>query len=145
MFFENTKYFPRNKLKYFFLEKPIRVIITRFVNFCNRTLLFLWNLSGKVSPFTIKLMHDFYLICNKTRLEILNMIGNKDGSIYCKSIELNCIEESRMKNDKCSSIIVKYSTVSNRFWSIKVSPVYWTMQTEFHHVEGRKRKRRIER
>lgn len=33
------------------------------------------------------------------------------GSIYCKSIELNCIEETKMKNDKCSSIIDNKNTV----------------------------------
>lgn len=45
--------------------------------------------------------------------EIRNLeYDRKQGeSIYCKSIELNCIEETRMKNDKCSSIIDNKNTV----------------------------------
>lgn len=82
------------------------------------------------------------IFISSAQSEIRNLDDRKqDGSIYCKSTELNCIEKSRMKNDKCSSIIVKYSIVSNKFRNIKVSLVYWMMQTEFHHVEGRKRKR----
>lgn len=52
----------------------------------------------------------FLFRLHKTRFETLNMIGNKVDQ-FIANLELNCIEETRMKNDKCSSIIDNKNTV----------------------------------